>query len=274
MCRMAATRADWYLSRGLAERLPEDDPRAMGAPGRTIRLLFAPNGKGNLAEPWLLQGKANVCVGCGSASEESDAAGESSAKRRHVRFGVVPHAFRRLLPQHMKSRDSHDIVLLCVECYSRLEPAYEARRSAAFAEYGVPRHPNHHTLHERQQEQVRSLALTLIKHGDKLPEARRTELHEQLAAETQLEPSQLTREALRGLASHVVHERDFRRKQRRELVSTEQRLLDAVLAGSGGDEAALHSFVESWRSLFVQTLRPTHLPAGWRTDHRRIKASS
>ena len=90
----------------------------------------------------------------------------------------------------------------------------------------------------------------------------------------QLEPSQLTREALRGLASHVVHERDFRRKQRRELVSTEQRLLDAVLAGSGGDEAALHSFVESWRSLFVQTLRPTHLPAGWRTDHRRIKATS
>jgi hypothetical protein len=60
MCRMARSRAEWYVSRGLAERVPYDDPRAVDAPGRTIKLTFTPNGRGNIAEPWQLQGKENV----------------------------------------------------------------------------------------------------------------------------------------------------------------------------------------------------------------------
>ena len=38
-------------------------------------------------------------------------------------------------------------------------------------------------------------------------------------------------------------------------------------------EDALLRFVESWRELFVSTLQPTHLPPGWRTDHRRHRSS-
>lgn len=35
-------------------------------------------------------------------------------------------------------------------------------------------------------------------------------------------------------------------------------------------EAALHDFVAEWRSLFVSTLNPIALPAGWSTGHRRV----
>ena len=49
-----------YMRKGLAEMVSPDDPCGADAPpGRCIRLLFTPNGRGNVAEPWLLQGKAN-----------------------------------------------------------------------------------------------------------------------------------------------------------------------------------------------------------------------
>ena len=204
-----------------------------------------------------------MCVGCGS---EAAAGGD-----RHVRFGVVPHAFRRLLPAQMKSRDSHDIVLLCVGCYTKLEPAYERKRAASFEQYAVRRQPNHKGAQEdRQQERIRSRAVALVAHGAKLPEPRRAELHAQLAWEVGLPSAvELTEEKLHELASMTRHDR----RQNKASVTPEQKLLDAVVAASGGDEAALHSFVEGWRTLFVSTLKPTSLPAGWRTDHRREPAS-
>ena len=56
MCRLTRARALWYVDRGLAE---------LDAGGESIRLLFAPKGLGNAAEPWLTEPKANACVGCG-----------------------------------------------------------------------------------------------------------------------------------------------------------------------------------------------------------------
>ena len=266
MCRMATNRAEWYVRKGLAAVVAADDPLGADAPpGRCIRLLFEPNGRGNVAEPWLLQGKANVCVGCGSEA--------LSGGDRHVRFGVVPHAFRRLLPAHMKSRDSHDIVLLCVGCYGQLESAYERQRATAFAKYGVNRQPNHAGAHDRQHDRIRSRALALVQHGKKLPSARRAVLHAELAMELGMDDaSELTDAALAEIAG--MTRQDCRRKQHKDAVPPEQKLLDAVVSASGGDEAALHAFVEGWRTLFVETLKPTHLPKGWRTDHRRAQPAS
>ena len=304
MCRMAASRARWYVSRHLAEEVPIDDPRCADAPGRTIQLTFTPNGRGNITEPWLLQGKANVCVGCGSeaeqatteeeAEEEQDASARaprgdkggntdlrtpvSSTSKRHVRFGVVPHSFRRWLPSHMKSRDSHDIVLLCVSCYRKLEPAYEAHRASTFRRYDVQRQPNQRadkheiaSATERREERIRSWAVALTAHGDKLPASRREVLLAQLAGEAQVEVGALTEAVLMEMAQRTKH--DCRQRQKVDTVTPEQRLLDAVVKASKAEdeeeEAALHAFCQGWRKLFVETLKPSHLPAGWRTDHRR-----
>ena len=54
MCRLSAARGRWYVSRGLAVMVADDDPLAETAPGRTIRLKFTPKGPGNASEPWLL----------------------------------------------------------------------------------------------------------------------------------------------------------------------------------------------------------------------------
>ena len=149
MCRMAAKRGRWYLAKGLASLLPEGDPLAAQAPGRTIRLHFEPGGPGNAAEPWLLAGKRNACVGCGGEAGgggegrggDGSRCGADGAAARLVRFSVVPHAFRRHLPDPMKGRDSHDLVVLCVGCYGVLEPAYERHRQHLYRRRALSRCP-------------------------------------------------------------------------------------------------------------------------------------
>ena len=56
-----------------------------------------------------------------------------------MRWSVVPPSFRSLLPEGHKSRDSHDIVLVCVGCYTRCEGAYERHRARVFAQRQVVR---------------------------------------------------------------------------------------------------------------------------------------
>ena len=50
-----------------------------------------------------------------------------------MRWSVVPPSFRSLLPEAHKSRDSHDIVLLCTRCHEVCVAPYAAHRRALFA---------------------------------------------------------------------------------------------------------------------------------------------
>ena len=116
-----------------------------------------------------------------------------------------------------------------------------------------------------------NLAVALTAHGDKLPASRREVLLAQLAGEAQVEVGALTEGVLMEMAQRTKH--DCRQRQKVDTVTPEQRLLDAVVKASKAEdeeeEAALHAFCQGWRKLFVETLKPSHLPAGWRTDHRR-----
>jgi len=211
MCRMAAKRGRWYLAKGLASLLPEEDLLAAQAPGRTIRLHFEPGGPGNAAEPWLLAGKRNACVGCGGEAGgggegrggDGSRCGADGAAARLVRFSVVPHAFRRHLPDDMKSRDSHDLVVLCVGCYGVLEPAYERHRQHLYRRHGVSRSPAPRRQALGQEEvKVRSAALALSSHHcARIPAGRRAELEAVVASALGVEPGHVTRDNGRRLGA-------------------------------------------------------------------------
>lgn len=191
MARLNESRARWYARRGLAT-LDEQQ--------RSITLTFRPAGLGNAAEPWLVQPKANACVGCGvdqaeasvsgkrtgvsglgrgteaSASGTRDGQGrdvktgptgcegkamlegavkpeggamtERSWPREYdtalpvaaglIRWSVLPHSMRRLLPEDHKAHDSHDIVLLCGACHRRVEAPYARWRREIMAAHEIP----------------------------------------------------------------------------------------------------------------------------------------
>lgn len=220
MARLNESRARWYVARGLATANEEQ---------RSISLTFKPAGLGNAAEPWLVQPKANACVGCGisqaeasvsghrgsaglrpdfhtaqkaqeqiggkagqnvaetarekagraaaettggaDAAREGGCAAESQASAGEdptclrdcsadaardaagavregaatapaaaglIRWSVLPHSLRRLLPVDHKAHDSHDIVLLCSRCHRRVEAPYTVWRRQLLEAHGVP----------------------------------------------------------------------------------------------------------------------------------------
>lgn len=254
MCRMSASRARYYLTKNLAEALNADDPLAAAAPGRTIKLKFQPKGLGNASEPALLLPKSNECVGCGCGAEST----------RHVRFSIVPHAFRRHLPSAIKDHDSHDVVLLCTSCYAQLEGPYERRRAELMQSHGID-HRDTARFEKATDSRARSAAVAMTQHGAKLPAARRAELEALVAAELGVAPSSLTTESIEEFASRTPD-----RRPRNDWVAPEERLVRAVVATRPvGDSDPVRGFVRGWRELFVAVLHPVNLPPGWQTDHRR-----
>ena len=164
-----------YVSKGLASIVE----------GRhtTIRLSFSPRGLGNAAEPWLIAPKANACVGCG-AQQARDASGGAAGVEAGgvpqasstplIRWSVVPHAFRRRLPERFKARDSHDVVLLCTGCHSKLERPYMEWRRQVFDAAAIAEDTARCEA-EPEVAAVRSAARALQKQH-RMPPERRAEL--------------------------------------------------------------------------------------------------
>ena len=156
---------------------------------------------------------------------------------------------------------TQQIVLICIRCYSLLEPAYTSHRAAAFDAYGIPRDTNRFEKLDACALRCRSAAVALTSHSSRLPAERRAHLEQVVATELGVDASELTIEMLRHAAQ------DLKRSPRENFRSPEERLLEVL--GAVGGETALHEFVLGWRNLFVQTLSPSHLPSGWSLDHRR-----
>lgn len=147
-----------YVRQGLAKLLcaaPHDNHAC------AIQLTFQPKGglasSGDLSDGDAYQRahRPNCCVGCGAGSIVGGAShqpaglrvgnGDTSGSKGPVnsdstsdstsstsgsststsaglnRFSIVPHCFRRLLPHAVKSRSSHDVVLLCHPCRDKAQ---------------------------------------------------------------------------------------------------------------------------------------------------------
>lgn len=96
MFRCVEKRANWYLSRNLAEVIGDNE----------IKLLFTPKGTGEDHDGLVI--KENRCVCCGK---------EDNLTRHHI----VPREFRRHFPIEMKARNSYDVMLLCVDHHAEYE---------------------------------------------------------------------------------------------------------------------------------------------------------
>lgn len=101
MCLTTERRANWFISRSLAEW--EYVPG-----GKAFRLTFEPGGKGKHDNPFYIQERENLCVCCGS---------KEGLNRHHV----FPTVFRKHLSTASKSGNSHDVLPICHECHELYE---------------------------------------------------------------------------------------------------------------------------------------------------------
>src|SRR5262249_3518583 len=147
-------KALWYLNRGLVEVVSPSPP--------VLRFRFAPGGRGHAGDDYYLTGKGNHCVVC---------AATDGLNRHHV----VPSVYRRHLPAAVKDHSHHDVLWLCLACHERYEQAANELKARLGEEVGVPLH-GLRTERDRARGQAIKLALALVRHGERIPDARREEI--------------------------------------------------------------------------------------------------
>lgn len=166
-----------YLNRGLAKLVEENPP--------AIMLLFEPKGRPeDEGNDFYIQTKRNICVGCGEG-------------KHYLRYRIIPSCYRVHFPEHLKSHRSHDIVLLCVDCHEVAHAAAERYKKQIATEFGIPLFVRR-VLDSKEAQgtsssmedestvnsedagvsplHLRSAAMALLRHGNRMPSSRREEL--------------------------------------------------------------------------------------------------
>jgi hypothetical protein len=156
MCSTTKDKALWYINRGLAEWMDDDQ--------QSYRLLFVPNGKGKHDDDYYLQNFQNQCVCCGS-------------KDLLTRHHVVPSAFRRYFPVENKAHSFHDVLFVCGECHETYERVGDRYREELCERY-LGRPFNELQNEANQSRSAIKAHLTLERYGHLIPPERRERLQQ------------------------------------------------------------------------------------------------
>jgi hypothetical protein len=257
LCNIKRDRVMWYISRGLADLRHKDhcpalsDTRlqcaCMQDPDVAIQLRFQPKGRGHEGNEYYLAPKKNECVVC-------------AADTSLLRYSVVPHHYRRHMPEYLKSRSSHDIVLMCVSCHQIASFHADTLRAQLAQECGVPRHVSG-PKEDADRKRARSYATALLSaRAENIPRTRRIEMfrtlrvfHEGGAGEAGGEGEEVAESILREIANLKC----FHETRNEEDVGGAQASQSHLIVAAQSD---LHVFIRRWRSHFVESMQPQYLP--------------
>lgn len=148
-------------------------------------LLFEPKGRPEDEDnDFYVQSKKNMCVGCGE-------------RNHYLRYRIIPSCYRMHFPEHLKSHRSHDIVLLCVDCHEVAHSAAEKYKKKIAEEFEIPLFVQKVADSGEAQVssqsstsemniveagvsplQLRTAAMALLRHGQRMPPKRHEELRQ------------------------------------------------------------------------------------------------
>lgn len=223
LCRSSQRRAEWYLSRGLADKVGEDP--------FTVRLKFPAKGHGDQDNEYMLSERVNRCVVCGT---------ESDLTRHHV----VPYSYRVHFPSTLKAKSSYDVLPVCVPCHVKYEVHAHEFRKVINTEMSVPE-----SMYEtdREASKVKVAAITLKRYGDKLPQERRETIEADIKEHFKVDA--VTEEVL---------DKALQLEWRKNLTGFSnscQMVVSKVMC--------LDSFIRRWRMHFLDTMKPQFMPEKW-----------
>lgn len=227
LSRCGKKKLRWYIERDLAYKVCDNPP--------TIRLKFEPSGRRGLDDPLLLDGKPNICVVCGT---------DEDLTRHHI----IPYSFIRYMQIEYKVDVIRDIFPLCRECHNDYEKKSLDKRQELAERFNVPMFgidPNEY----RKVRRATGAARTLHKYGVNIPEDRRSALKEMM--KEFLDKDEVTDEDIKTMS-------DYKITQRHDYVN-----FSKYVAGQVDD---YNEFAKEWRTHFVETMKPKHMPSAWKID--------
>uniref|UniRef100_A0A1B6E4P1 Exonuclease 3'-5' domain-containing protein 2 n=2 Tax=Clastoptera arizonana TaxID=38151 RepID=A0A1B6E4P1_9HEMI len=229
---ISEAKSEWYLQKGLADIVCEEPKK--------LKLRFEPAGREGIADGYYTHAKKNICVVCGS---------EKSIRRKIV----VPQEYRKHFPVHLKEHNSHDVLLLCMNCHMRSNMKDQCLRNRLAEMCNAP-------LKEKDEadcqnyHKVKKAIKALYFHADSLPEKRIHELNKVICDNLDIEDGIIEKEMLEELLKmKIVNEK----------------------CSSHGKKVVEHFFSKEeeleklWRQNFVDTMSPEHLPELWSIDYKR-----
>lgn len=228
LCRSGERRMNWYLTKGLAEKVSESPP--------TIKLKFEPAGEGDAGDSYMLADRANQCVVCGQ---------EQELTRHHV----VPYSYRIHFPEECKRHTSYDVLPLCVKCHQKYELHAQDFRSQILNELKLK--AGEIKLDLIAAKAIKS-ATALLRHNDNIPAERKFLLEEKI--KDFLGKNKLSQADVENVAKmewKVVPD---------NFSSASKKVVETI--------KDLDVFARRWRCHFVAMMNPAFLPAHWDIDKR------
>ncbi|KAI8067841.1 hypothetical protein BC940DRAFT_300577 [Gongronella butleri] len=254
MFRCGSKKANWYLSRGLAITMPDQE--------RAIRLTFEAKGDGHGATDYMTEERQNICVVCGTA-------------KHLTRHHVVPEVYRREMPLSIKSKSSRDILVLCKQCHDRYESHAVALKKELARRHGCPLEGKG-WVDLPETRRVKKAAGALLRAANKIPAARQEELATMIkqyqqdapdAPDTLKDPATPWQQVLETCASLDDHFRgpDF--------IEHGESVMAHLMEEKSHDPETnserwprVEAFIRQWRQHFLDHAQPKYLSAKWSVD--------
>jgi hypothetical protein len=223
-------RADWYLSRGLADVVGDNK----------IRLNFEPKGKRDPNDLYSICAKSNNCVVC----NDSDI---TVLTKHHI----VPSEYRKFFPVEIKSRSCHDIVPICRKHHDDYEAEADKFKQKIAEDYDVEF--NHKKFDDDVVTALR-LAKVLLIHPCTVPVNRLEQIRTDFVKYS----------GIVNITDETVSEFILEHKNHKSKTHGEQ-VVEKVIK-----EGKLYEFVVMWRKHFVDTMNPQYLPKYWDITRKLI----
>ena len=244
LCVCDSKKALWYVSKNLGKVIEN-------SPTLTVRLNFEPAGrpKGQAGD-YYLAAKNNFCVVCG-------------VDKCCLRKYIVPHEYRKLFPEVMRDHQSHDVLLMCLNCHQASNRLDHQMRSKLATMSGSPLDEIiSKTKEDFDLKAIRSAGRALLKdfERNKIPMERKRELIRIL--KEHFEKDELGFEVIEAAANIDTC------IQNEEYVSHAESVVTYFAENEG-----ILKLEKLWRQHFLDSMKPQFLPPNWSIDHQEDRLS-
>jgi hypothetical protein len=240
---------EWYLKRNLALVIGKNK----------IQLLFNPKGEGfKENEIFGKTPRINRCVVCGQ---------EHSLQRHHV----VPYHYRKFMPLKYKSRNHHDVVLICREHHEEYEEIAKFYKNEIASKFNV------NTIEEMNAKQInymvdnlrdhfKSIKLldTLIRRYNNLPDERIEWICNELHTHLNIDVLNMSFDELEILHKKIESTITYKKKK---IMNVENFFHGKAVIDQFTKESDFHEFIKGWRIHFIETMSPLYMPTGWSVEY-------
>jgi len=243
-------KADWYLRKAGAKLIGENE----------IQLTKTPKGEGfHESEIFGLTPRVNQCVVCGE---------EDNLQRHHV----VPYHYRKFMPLDYKSRNHHDVVLICRKHHEQYEEIAKEYKAQIAKVYNVK------TIEQLNYEyittvidrlrlkfKISKLLTTIIDDYNHIPTNKIEVIAKELSTLLRFDVLNSTFDQLEKINKKL---RKHIEKEKTAVMHVNDYYHGNLVVKQFTKHEDFEIFVRGWRTHFVQTMNPQFLPLGWSIDFR------